>query len=55
VTIAAFIILANFLSLPYFPVWSVVMIAISGFVIWALCVVRPQGPADSSQAAPRAP
>ena len=55
VTIAAFIILANFLSLPYFPVWSVVMIAISGFVIWALCVVRPQSPADSSRAAPRAP
>ncbi|MFJ4200216.1 hypothetical protein ACIP2Y_11380 [Streptomyces sviceus] len=40
VAIAGLIIIANFLSLPYYPVWSVVMIAFSGFVIWALCVVR---------------
>jgi nitrate reductase NapE component len=40
VTIAGLIIIANFLSLPYYPVWSVVMIAMSGFIIWALCVVR---------------
>ncbi|MFE6817218.1 hypothetical protein [Streptomyces sp. NPDC057675] len=36
VTIAALVILANFLSLPYYPVWSVLMIAMSGFIIWAL-------------------
>ncbi|CAL9347298.1 DUF7144 family membrane protein [Streptomyces sp. enrichment culture] len=42
VVIAAFVILANFLSMPYYPVWSVVMITISGFIIWALCVV-PRG------------
>jgi hypothetical protein len=40
VAIAGLVIIANFLSLPYYPVWSVVMIAISGFIIWALCVVR---------------
>ena len=40
VAIAGLIIIANFLSLPYYPVWSVVAIAISGFVIWALCVTR---------------
>lgn len=40
VAIAGLVIIANFLSLPYYPIWSVVMIAISGFVIWALCVVR---------------
>lgn len=40
VAIAGLIIIANFLSLPYYPVWSVVMIAFSGFVIWALCVGR---------------
>ncbi|MET7451996.1 hypothetical protein ABZT03_08900 [Streptomyces sp. NPDC005574] len=40
VAIAAFVIIANFLSLPYYPVWSVIMIAMSAFVIWALCVVR---------------
>ncbi|MFI9773178.1 hypothetical protein ACIHCV_00445 [Streptomyces sp. NPDC051956] len=40
VVIAGLVIIANFLSLPYYPVWSVVLIAISGFIIWALCVVR---------------
>ncbi|MGW7257596.1 DUF7144 family membrane protein [Streptomyces sp. NPDC054834] len=46
VTIAALIIIANFLSLPYYPVWSVVMIAMSGFVIWALCVVQREASPD---------
>ncbi|GAA2573790.1 MULTISPECIES: DUF7144 family membrane protein [Streptomyces] len=40
VGIAGLIIIANFLSLPAYPVWSVVMIAISGFIIWALCTVK---------------
>ncbi|MFI2203398.1 hypothetical protein ACH47Z_22015 [Streptomyces sp. NPDC020192] len=40
VAIASLIILANFLSLPYYPVWSIVLIAFSGFIIWALCVGR---------------
>jgi hypothetical protein len=43
VAVAGLIIIANFLSLPYYPVWSVVMIAFSAFIIWALCVVRPYG------------
>ncbi|WP_405876259.1 MULTISPECIES: hypothetical protein [unclassified Streptomyces] len=46
VAIAGLIIIANFLSLPYYPLWSVVMIAFSGFVIWALCVERPEGASD---------
>ncbi|MEU9986764.1 hypothetical protein ACFZCP_16190 [Streptomyces sp. NPDC007971] len=50
ITIAGLIIIANFLSLPYSPVWSVVMIAISGFVIWALCVVRRDDSPEGSQA-----
>lgn len=41
VVIAGLLVIANFLSLPYYPVWSVVMIAFSGFIIWALCVARP--------------
>ncbi|MEV0185257.1 hypothetical protein AB0I54_39190 [Streptomyces sp. NPDC050625] len=48
VTIAGLLIIANFLSLPYYPIWSIVMIAFSGFVIWALCVSpteRPSQPA----------
>ncbi|MCT7356263.1 hypothetical protein N4P33_29565 [Streptomyces sp. 15-116A] len=40
VTVAGLVIIANFLSLPYYPVWSVVMIAFSGVIIWALCVTR---------------
>ncbi|WP_030345967.1 DUF7144 family membrane protein [Streptomyces sp. NRRL S-1022] len=43
VAIAALIIIANFLSLPYSPVWSIVVIAFSAFIIWALCVVRQDG------------
>jgi hypothetical protein len=38
VGIAGLVIIANFL--PYYPVWSIVMITISGFIIWALCVMR---------------
>ncbi|MFF0022771.1 DUF7144 family membrane protein [Streptomyces sp. NPDC004082] len=48
VVIAGFVIIANFLSVPYYPVWSVVMIAISGFVIWALCAVRGDDHLDSA-------
>ncbi|MFE0647018.1 hypothetical protein ACFVZH_00320 [Streptomyces sp. NPDC059534] len=40
VAIAALVMIANFLSMPYYPAWSIVMIAMSGFVIWALCAVR---------------
>ncbi|MEU1404175.1 hypothetical protein ABZ471_17695 [Streptomyces sp. NPDC005728] len=43
IVIAGLIIIANFLSLPYSPVWSTLMIAFSGVVIWALCVVQPPG------------
>ncbi|MEU9733839.1 hypothetical protein [Streptomyces sp. NPDC048002] len=42
VAIGALVIIANFLSLPYYPVWSVVLIAISALIIWALCVERPK-------------
>ncbi|MFC0597643.1 DUF7144 family membrane protein [Streptomyces palmae] len=40
VIVAAVLILINFLSIPYFPLWSIVAIAFYGFVIWAICVVR---------------
>ena len=32
--------LANFFWLPYYPLWSIVIIAIDVFVNWALCSVR---------------
>ncbi|MBX9361626.1 hypothetical protein ACF09Y_04415 [Streptomyces massasporeus] len=40
VGIAGLVLIANFLSLPSYPVWSVVMIAMTGFIIWALCTVK---------------
>ncbi|MFI2437169.1 hypothetical protein [Streptomyces sp. NPDC018693] len=52
VAIAALVIIAHFLSLPYYPVWSVVMIAISGFIIWALCVVQRGSLFDASEERP---
>lgn len=36
VVVAAISIVANFLWLPYYPVWSIIIIAIDIAVIWAL-------------------
>ncbi|MFE5872691.1 hypothetical protein ACFQ6V_29105 [Streptomyces roseifaciens] len=40
VIIAALLLIVNFLSIPYYPLWSIVVIALCAFVIWGLCVVR---------------
>ncbi|MFI8004674.1 hypothetical protein [Streptomyces sp. NPDC086010] len=40
VGLAALNIIANFIWLPYQPVWAIVSIAIDAFVIWALCTDR---------------
>ncbi|MER6216815.1 MULTISPECIES: DUF7144 family membrane protein [unclassified Streptomyces] len=40
IAIAGVLIIANFLSIPYYPFWSMILIALYAFVIWALCVVR---------------
>ncbi|MEV0170049.1 hypothetical protein AB0I00_02820 [Streptomyces sp. NPDC050803] len=53
VAIAGLVIIANFLSLPYYPVWSVIMIALSAFIIWALCVTRKDDVGDSFDSPPR--
>lgn len=37
VALAGLAMLANFLWIPYAPFWAIVLIAINGFVIWALC------------------
>ncbi len=55
VGIAGLVIIANFLSLPSYPVWSVVMIAISGFIIWALCAVRKDDAWEPFESPPRNP
>ncbi|MFD4694596.1 hypothetical protein [Streptomyces sp. NBC_00683] len=40
VGLAALSLIANFMWLPYQPVWAIVSIAIDAFVIWALCTDR---------------
>lgn len=44
--LAGLLVVAHFLWLPYYPFWSLVLIAINIFVIWALCV----GPQKSVRA-----
>ena len=46
VGIAVLSMLANFLFIPYYPVWSLLIIALNFFVIWALIAYRH----DSSRA-----
>ncbi|MGI5375127.1 DUF7144 family membrane protein [Streptomyces sp. CA-251387] len=46
VGIAALLIIANFLSIPYYPVWSLTLIAMYAFIVWALCVVKRDTFAD---------
>ncbi|MFJ1758062.1 hypothetical protein [Kitasatospora sp. NPDC088134] len=38
--LASLSLIGSFLSLPYYPLWSLVIIALDVFVIWALCVYR---------------
>ena len=37
ITIATLTMLANFAFIPYYPIWSLLIIALNVFVIWALC------------------
>ncbi|MFD5055956.1 hypothetical protein ACFWMH_37520 [Streptomyces tendae] len=41
IVLAAVGLVAQFLFLPYAPVWSVILMALHVFVIWALTVYRP--------------
>ncbi|MBB1246061.1 hypothetical protein GL263_21260 [Streptomyces durbertensis] len=41
VAIASLIIVANFLSLPYYPIWALVSIAFGALVIWGLATAHP--------------
>ncbi|MEU4319413.1 acetyltransferase [Nocardia fluminea] len=41
VGIAALVIIANFLSVPYYPAWSILIIAMSVVVIWAVTAWHP--------------
>jgi hypothetical protein len=37
VVLAGLALFANFLWLPYYPVWAMVLLILDAFVIWALC------------------
>ncbi|MGQ4617049.1 DUF7144 family membrane protein [Nocardia sp. R7R-8] len=58
IVIAALSIIANFLWLPYYPVWSIVIIALDVVVIWAVTTWNPEttfqgpGPARGPGAPP---
>ncbi|PPJ32400.1 hypothetical protein C5E45_06340 [Nocardia nova] len=41
ITLAALSILANFLWLPYYPAWSILVIALNVVVIWAVATWQP--------------
>jgi hypothetical protein len=38
ITLAALSAIANFLFIPYYPVWSLLIISVDVFVIWAVAV-----------------
>jgi hypothetical protein len=42
IALSALSLIGAFLWLPYYPVWNLVVIAIDAFVIWALCVYKPE-------------
>jgi hypothetical protein len=42
ITLAGFSALANFAFIPYFPFWSLLIIALDVVVIWALAVYDPK-------------
>ncbi|WP_412075253.1 hypothetical protein ACLF6K_04555 [Streptomyces xanthophaeus] len=52
VAVAGLGAIANFLWLPYYPLWALVLIAINLFVVWALCTGMHRE-ADADQAAAR--
>lgn len=39
--LAAFSIIENFLSMPYYPAWSLLIIALNVVVIWAVATWKP--------------
>ncbi|ARP73148.1 hypothetical protein LK07_28960 [Streptomyces pluripotens] len=41
IALASLSLVAQFMFLPYAPVWSVIMMAIDVFIIWALAVYEP--------------
>lgn len=51
--LASLSMVAQFLFLPYLPIWSLIMIGIDFFVIWSLAVYRPNASARGTASAGR--
>ena len=47
VVLAGLSMLANFIWLPYYPVWAIVLIALDIVIIWALCARTGERAAES--------
>jgi hypothetical protein len=52
VVLAGLSLIANFLWLPYYPVWAITLLILDALVIWALCAGA--GTAERSQGAAQA-
>jgi hypothetical protein len=50
--VAGLSMLANFAFIPYYPVWSLTIIAVNVLVIWALCTLLREEDADAVAAYP---
>ncbi|MEU2032467.1 DUF7144 family membrane protein [Nocardia amamiensis] len=48
IVFAALSIIANFLWLPYYPLWSILIIALDIVAIWAISTWNPEPPAPSA-------
>jgi hypothetical protein len=46
IAIALLSMVVNFLFVPYYPVWSLLIIVLNVFVIWALCVFNRDAAAE---------
>ncbi|MFI0933922.1 hypothetical protein ACH4RG_19615 [Streptomyces sp. NPDC021019] len=53
ILVAALNLFAHFLFLPYAPLWSVIVIGLDIFVIWALAAYRDPDPDPASATVPR--
>ncbi|MGW6734291.1 DUF7144 family membrane protein [Streptomyces sp. NPDC055013] len=42
--------LANFLWVPYYPLWALTLVAVNLFVVWALCAGMHRGADDGRTA-----
>ncbi|WP_205346855.1 DUF7144 family membrane protein [Pseudonocardia broussonetiae] len=47
IAITALCMIGNFLFVPYYPVWSLLLVALNVFTIWALCAYDRSAPENT--------